>query len=246
MNEERMYGYASEETGQIVMPFYLTCDVSLSMTNDMPALNDGLRGLQRAILADPLVNDVAYVAIATFSDIAKVVMPLGRMSEQEVPTLSPEAGTNYGAAFRCLAQAITQDRADLKSRGLRLYRPCVFFLTDGEPLDHDWHQTFVSTLCYDPVTNAGMKWHPIFVPFGFRDAPENMLKKLAYPMEKGKWYCARNATIEEALSGIIGVIMKTVVTAGRTAGSGSPAVVQQPPTANTGIAWGDPSGDLDV
>src|SRR5262249_43670987 len=116
--QEAAYGRAPQEAGQIVMPFYLTCDVSLSMTNDMPALNDGLQRLKRAILADPLVNDVAYVSIVTFSDIAKVRMPLGRMSEQQVPTLTPEAGTNYGAAFRSLAQTITEDRADLRGRSL--------------------------------------------------------------------------------------------------------------------------------
>lgn len=236
-----MYGgHASEQPGQIVMPFYLTCDVSCSMTNDMPALNDSLQRLKRAILADPATNDVAYISITTFSDIGKVVMPLGQMSEQHVPTLSPEGGTNYGAAFRTLAQAITQDTADLKARGLKVFRPCVFFLSDGEPLDHDWHQTFVSTLCYDPITKAGMKSHPIFVPFGFRDAPEGVLRKLAYPKEKGKWYHTRTATVEQALAGIIGIIMSTVVTASRSAGTAHPAIVPQPPAAGSGIAYGDP------
>jgi uncharacterized protein YegL len=240
MNEERMSGYPSEEAGQIVMPFYLMCDVSLSMTPDMQRLNDGLQRLRRAILAEPLANDVAYIAIATFSDIAKVVMPLERMSEQQVPTLSAQSGTNYGSAFRLLAQTIAQDTADLKARGLRVYRPCVFFLTDGEPLDRDWHQTFVSTLTYDGGTKVGMKGHPIFVPFGFRQAPEDVLKQLAYPQGKGKWYHAKSASVEQALNGMLGIIMQTVVTSSRTASSAQPAVVPLPPPPNSGIAYGDP------
>jgi uncharacterized protein YegL len=244
MYEERQYRGGETEKGQLVMPFYLTCDVSISMTNDMAALNDGLVRLRRKILADPLVNDVAYIAITTFSDIAKVVMPLGRMSEHPVPVLSPESGTNYGAAFRMLAQTIAQDTADLKARQFQVYRPCVFFLTDGEPLDSDWQQTFVNTLTYDPATRTGMKGHPIFVPFGFRDAPEKVLRKLAYPMDKAKWYHSRDNDVEETLQGIIGVIMQTVVTAGRTPGTGNPAIVQQAPAANTGLAWGDPDGDF--
>ncbi|MGD0699478.1 MAG: VWA domain-containing protein [Trebonia sp.] len=240
MNEERMSGYPSEEVGQIVMPFYLMCDVSLSMTNDMPELNDGLRRLRRAILAEPVANDVAYIAIATFSDIAKVVMPLERMSEQQVPTLSPQGGTNYGAAFRLLAQTIAQDTAELKARGLKVYRPCVFFLTDGEPLDHDWHQTFIGTLSYDSDTKVGMKGHPIFVPFGFREAPEDILRKLAYPQGKSKWYHARDESVEEALNGMLGIIMKTVVSSSRTVSGGEPAVVPLPPPANSGIIYGDP------
>jgi uncharacterized protein YegL len=240
MNEEQMSGYPSEEAGQIVMPFYLMCDVSLSMTSDMNGLNDGLQRLRRAILAEPLANDVAYIAIATFSDIAKVVMPLERMSEQQVPTLSPQSGTNYGSAFRLLAQSIAQDTADLKARGLRVYRPCVFFLTDGEPQDRDWHQTFTSTLTYDSGTKVGMKGHPVFVPFGFRQAPEDVLKKLAYPQGKGKWYHAKNASVEEALNGMLGIIMQTVVTSSRTAGSAQPAVVPLAPPPNSGIIYGDP------
>jgi uncharacterized protein YegL len=239
MNEERMPGYPSEEAGQIVMPFYLMCDVSLSMTPDMAGLNEGLQRLRRAILAEPLANDVAYIAIATFSDIAKVVMPLERMSEQQVPALSPQSGTDYGAAFRLLAQTIAQDTAELKARGLKVYRPCVFFLTDGEPLDRDWYQTFTSTLTYDSGTKVGMKGHPIFVPFGFRQAPEDVLKKLAYPQGKGKWYHAKNASVEEALSGMLGIIMATVVTSSRTATSGQPAVVPLAPPPNSGIAYGD-------
>jgi uncharacterized protein YegL len=240
MNEERMSGYPSEEVGQIVMPFYLMCDVSLSMTPDMQRLNDGLQRLRRAILAEPLANDVAYIAIATFSDIAKVVMPLERMSEQQVPTLSAQSGTNYGSAFRLLAQTIAQDTAELKARGLRVYRPCVFFLTDGEPLDRDWHQTFISTLTYDSGTKVGMKGHPIFVPFGFRQAPEDVLKKLAYPQGKGKWYHTKSASVEQALNGMLGIIMQTVVTSSRTASSAQPAVVPLPPPPNSGIAYGDP------
>ena len=236
---------ATETAGEIVMPFYITCDVSGSMTKDMPALNDGLQRLRRAILTDPLVNDVAYTAITTFSDNAKVVSPLGRMSEHPIPTLSPEGGTNYGAAFRMLANNIAQDTAGLKSRGLRVYRPCVFFLTDGAPNDHDWYQTFTSTLCYDPTTKTGMKGHPIFVPFGFGQAPEDVMRKLAYPMGKAKWYHAHSATIEDALTGIIGVIMQTVITAGKTPGTGAPAVVQQAPAPNSGMAWGNPD-DFDV
>ena len=86
-------GYGRERggaEGQIVMPFYLICDVSYSMIDDMPALNDSLQRLRRAIVAQPIVDDVAHISIMTFSDIAKVVMPLGQMSEQAVPQLSVE------------------------------------------------------------------------------------------------------------------------------------------------------------
>jgi uncharacterized protein YegL len=229
----------NEAEGQIVMPFYLICDVSYSMLGDMPSLNDSLQRLKSAIVAKPIVNDVARISIITFSDTAKVAMPLGIMKEQTVPVLSVEGGTNYGAAFRELAHVIPADAADLRRQGCKIYRPCAFFLTDGEPLDDTWYQTFKNTLTYDRTTGVGMKQHPVFVPFGFRSAPEDVLRKLAYPLEKGKWYHTKNHNVEQALTEIMSIIMKTVVSSGLSA-STTPTLVH--PTVNpaSGISQGDP------
>ncbi|HWF79300.1 MAG TPA: VWA domain-containing protein [Streptosporangiaceae bacterium] len=234
------------EQGQLVMPFYLICDVSASMTGDIAALNDGVERLRQAIVAEPLVDDVAQICVMTFSDTAKVVMPMNQMSHQNrVPTLSIEGGTNYGAAFRCLADAIARDSASLKGQGYKVYRPCAFFLTDGEPNDRDWHRTYSQTLTYDHQAGVGMKAHPIFVPFGFRAAKESVLAQLAYPKDRGKWYHSRNTSVEDALKGILEIIMNTVVTAGRTAGSGQPVVTQTAPALGSGIVQGDSSYDPD-
>jgi uncharacterized protein YegL len=239
MNDEQVIERMTVERGQIVMPFYLVCDVSLSMTHDMPALNDGIQRLSRTIVAEPAVCDVARIGILTFSGIAKVVMPLTQMGERPVPTLSVDGGTYYGTAFRELAQTITQDTKDLKSQGYKVFRPCAFFLTDGEPLDPDWYQTFVNTLTYDPTTGTGMKGHPVFIPFGFRDAPEDVLKKLAYPLEKGKWYHSKSTKIESTLKDILNIIMQTVIKSGLSVSSGQPAHTQQAPPPDSGIAQGD-------
>lgn len=228
------------EQGQLVMPFYLICDVSYSMANDMVALNEGVRRLRRAIVAEPVVDDVAQICIMTFSDTAKVVLPMTQLSEQELPTLAVEGATNYGSAFRMLAQTVERDTANLKANGYKVYRPCAFFLTDGEPLDRDWYETFTSTLTYDSQTRTGMRSHPIIVPFGFRDAPEQVLRKLAYPLEKAKWYHSKSHDVEVALRGILDIIMNTVVSSGRSTSAGKPTLVQQTPTPGSGIAYGDP------
>lgn len=240
MSEERVTEHAGVEPGQQVMPFYLVCDVSYSMSNDMVKLNDGIQRLRRAIVSEPAVDDVAHIGIISFSDSARVVLPLTQMSEHTIPALSVEGGTNYGAAFRLLAQTIAQDTASLKAQGYRVYRPCAFFMSDGEPLDLDWEQTFRATLTYDSSTGRGMKGHPVFVPFGFRDAPEHVLRKLAYPLEKGKWYHTKSHDVEEALQGILDIIMNTVISSGRSASAGQPALIPQAPPAGSGIQHGDP------
>jgi uncharacterized protein YegL len=220
------------------MPFYLVCDVSASMSADMPALNEGIRKLRRAIAGRPNVDDVALVGIITFSSNAQVALPLGRMSEEQMPTLQEQATTDYGAAFRLLAQTITQDIAQLKSQGLKVYRPCAFFLTDGLPTDGSWLQTFTSTLTYDKATGSGMKGHPLFIPFGFRDASEDVLKRLAYPPDKGKWFHTKTHDIDEALTGILDVIMNSVISSGLSANAGQPAIALGTPPANSGIQSG--------
>jgi len=240
VSNEQVRERSHVEQGQIVMPFYLICDVSGSMYGDMPALNDSVQRLRRAVVAEPVVDDVAQICIMSFSDSAKVVLPLQQMSETAIPALSVVGGTNYGAAFRLLAQTIASDNASLKSKGYRVYRPCAFFLSDGAPGDGDWHQTFTDTLTYDRASGRGMKGHPIFVPFGFRDAPDDVLKRLAYPPERGKWYKAKTSTVEQALNGIIDIIMKTVITSGMSVHAGQPTMTLQPPAPGSGIEQYDP------
>ena len=189
-----------EVGGELVMPFYVLCDVSWSMCNDIDKLNEGLQELVRAIRAEPIVDDVVRIAVMSFSDTARVVLPLGQASEGTfLQDLTPEGGTNYSAAFRALKSTIDEDIADLKKRGLKMFRPCVFFLTDGEPYDTDWKTMFSSILTYDKEHDTGNKKHPIFVPFGFRDAAEADMKFLAYPPGKSKWFFARTNQIQDAL-----------------------------------------------
>jgi len=87
-------GYAAE--GQMVMPFYIICDVSGSMTRDMPLLNEGIQKLRRSIVQNPVVDDVAHISVISFSNDARTAMPLSQMSEQPMPTLATDGGmTNY-------------------------------------------------------------------------------------------------------------------------------------------------------
>ncbi len=199
MSEELEYGGDAAE-GQMVMPFYVICDVSGSMTPDMPLLNEGIQKLRQSIVQNPVVDDVAHISIISFSTNARVVMPLSQMSDQPMPTLVTDRGvTNYGKAFRELARAIPPDAAALRAQGYKIFRPCAFFLTDGEPSDRDWLDTFRTALTYDNSTGVGMKQYPVFIPFGFRDAQEAELRKLAYPFSRGKYYHIKTQDIEQVI-----------------------------------------------
>lgn len=245
MSEGSIRERTGVEQGQLVMPFYLVCDVSGSMSHAMETLNDGVRRLRRAIVAEPVVDDVAQVCVISFSDTARVIMPMAQMSEQEIPELRVEGGTCYGQAFHTLAETIAQDTARLRAEGYKVYRPCAFFLTDGAPNDRDWSQTFTSTLTYDRQTGHGMKAHPIFVPFGFGAAQEDVLRQLAYPRDRGKWYLAKTHDVGQALKGILGIIMNTVVSSAHSVGAGQPTLALQQADTRDGIEQGDSDYDPD-
>jgi uncharacterized protein YegL len=225
--------------GQIVMPFYLLCGVSDSMTYDMAALNEGIRRLCHSIAAEPDLDEIAQLCVMSFSGTGRAVVPLGQVSAMELPDLVTEGGMSYGSAFRALASTIEADLTALEKEGFKACRPCAFFLSDREPEDSGWHQTFTTSLTYDRAAGRGMKSHPVFVPFGFRDANEADLRRLPYPPKGSKWHHAKGSRIDEALAGIFGIIRNTVAASGRTVPAGQPSIVLSQPDPATGITQGD-------
>jgi uncharacterized protein YegL len=222
--------------GQIVMPFYLVCDVSGSMWVDMPALNAGIAQLHQAVMRDPVVDDLAMMSIITFADTARTVVPLSFPSQIEPPTLVSGGLTNYGPAFREFHRAFEADRLRLRREGKRVFRPCIFFLTDGEPTDGDYAQVFASLLAYDPARNQGNARYPYVTAFGFREAAAETMATITYPTfgeKRGRYFLARDSTeVSDILRGISGAIAASVVGSALSTGSGTPLYV---PPANNAV-----------
>lgn len=159
-----------------VLPFYLLCDESYSMDGDpIQALNDALPKLHREIGTNPVVSEKAHFCIIGFSDDAQVVLPLSDISTiQHMPTLTVRGGTSFGAAFRMLKDQIDRDVADLKSQGHQVFRPSVFFLTDGYATDGgSWESD------YDILVDSSNPYHPQIISFGFGDADQDALTQVA-------------------------------------------------------------------
>ncbi len=132
-------------TGEQILPFYILCDESASMAYNggIDAINEGLPELHAAIAADPLVSDKTRICLISFSDDAEVLVPLARAADiDQMPGMQERGATCYGEAFRMLKALIPQDIANLKADGYQVFRPAVFFISDGEPTDSDWRGSY--------------------------------------------------------------------------------------------------------
>lgn len=220
--------------GQVVMPFYLVCDVSGSMHNDLPALNAGIADLRDEIMKDPVADDLSMLSVIAFHSTATTVAPLDFPTAVTLKPLTCGGLTNYSAAFREFHRAFEGDHARLRSEGKRVFRPCIFFITDGEPTSTDHTQVFQQLLGYDPDTRQGNRAYPYVTPFGFRDATEETMKSLAYPTfgeKKGRYFLAKQgASITQMLKAMAGMIATSVLSSSASATAGTAQYV--PPTTD--------------
>lgn len=165
----------SESAGNAVLPFYILCDESGSMDaiGGINAINIGLPELHAAIAGDPLVSDKCRIGLITFSDTAEELLPLSNLSDvQAMPGCAAKGMTNYGEAFNLLRVVISRDIANLKSQGMQVYRPAVFFITDGEPTD-DWEANYRAL-----TDRAGNKQAPNIIAFGVYGANASVIGKI--------------------------------------------------------------------
>ncbi|MER7817851.1 VWA domain-containing protein [Streptomyces sp. NPDC096153] len=156
-----------------ILPFYMVCDESGSMAGGgVDAINKALPDLHHEISTNPSVADKTRFALIGFSTQASVLQPLADLSElTQLPSLSAGGVTSFGAAFRLLKKTIEQDVSDLKADGHDVYRPVVFFLSDGIPTDKGW-RTDLKEL------NA-FRYAPKIIAFGISDAEVSTITEVA-------------------------------------------------------------------
>ncbi|QQQ77427.1 hypothetical protein IOD16_02485 [Saccharothrix sp. 6-C] len=157
-----------------VLPCYVVCDVSLSMTDHLGEVNAGLRELRGAVHADPSAAALTRVCVVGFAAAATVLQPLRPAAElTELSASRPRAGTNFGPAFALLRETISHDVRALKARRLRVCRPVVFFTSDGRPTDPaTWPDAFAALA--DPAWPA----RPTVVAYGLGAVDRGTLDRI--------------------------------------------------------------------
>ena len=214
-------------TGEQILPFYIVCDESASMAYNggIDAINEGLPDLHSAIAADPLVSDKSRIGLIAFSDDAEVVVPLARASDiEQMPGMMEKGATNYGAAFECLQTTIAQDVSLLRNDGYQVFRPAVFFITDGEPTDTGWEAAHAALTDKSSNSNA-----PNIIAFGVDGSEPSTIGRVA--TIKGAAFIAdRGINPGAALKEIMRSLTQSIVS---STGAAKPQLVVPPPPDGT-------------
>lgn len=217
----------NETAGNAVLPFYILCDESGSMdaNGGIDAVNRGLPELHATIAGDPLVSDKCRIGLITFSDIAEELLPLSNLSDvQAMPGCAAKGMTNYGEAFNLLRVVISRDIANMKSQGIQVYRPAVFFITDGEPTD-DWESN------HRALTDKSINPQaPHIIAFGVAGANPAVIGKVG---TKAAFIANQGVDPGNALKEILKSLTNTIV---NSSSSSSPTlIVQQAPPGTTAV-----------
>jgi uncharacterized protein YegL len=120
------------------LPVYLVLDVSSSMSGGpIDEVNQGIQLLYNELLNDPQAIETAWISVITFSKEAKQIVPLTELTRFKPPHLVTSHGTFLGAALRLLRQAMDREIVPNKPGQKGDYKPLVFLMTDGNPVD-EW------------------------------------------------------------------------------------------------------------
>lgn len=159
-----------------LLPFYVVCDESYSMQGEpIKALNDALAQLHHEVGTHPVVCDKTRFAVVGFSDTAEVIQPLADLQDlHALPELAPKGGTHFSSAFDLLKKEIEADVDQLKREGHQVFRPAVFFMTDGYATEEE--SKWLSAL--DDLTSESFRYRPNVLAFGIGDADQQAIAKV--------------------------------------------------------------------
>jgi uncharacterized protein YegL len=165
-------------TRATLLPFYAVCDTSASMREEgrIDVLNAAVAATCDAAAMHPVIADRIRFGLVSFSGEAEVALPLCDVGTlDQVPTLVPRGLTRYASAFTLVRATIEDDVAQLVADGYRVFRPTVFFLTDGQPTDAviEWRAAL------ERMVDPDFPHRPNVVAFGIGHASRPMLAEVA-------------------------------------------------------------------
>ncbi len=101
----------------------------------LQAVEAGMQAMIRQLRTDPQALETAWISVITFSDGAKVLLPLTELYNFQMPVLTLGSGTALSAALVLLEQRVSSEVVLTTHARRGDYKPIIFFLTDGDPTD---------------------------------------------------------------------------------------------------------------
>lgn len=206
MNTEIDEIEALQDDAKLALPIYIAVDHSYSMKeNDaIDAANALIPAIIDTCIKNPLADERARFCVIGFNDHAAVVSPLARGTNLAYHTFEASRGTNFSEVFTLLKSQIESDSRTLKADGYRSYRPAVFLITDGEPLDNP-------TAAFAALTDPNFSRHPNVSVFGVGAKVTPALVQ-RYTAHRGRSFVTSGgATAADALEEFIEILMLSVV-----------------------------------
>jgi uncharacterized protein YegL len=199
-------GHINSSEGLVALPVYLVVDTSASLRDEIGSLNEAVAGFFRSLAHDPTLDDMVRLCLIEFSSESTTLVPLSDPTTvSTVPTLIAGGTTNYSAAFNLVRQEILADVAELKHQGFRVFRPLMFFLSDGVPTDPSW------LTALDALRSPEFRQRPTIVAVGFGSADPAIIGEIGSG-RGGAFMISDAISIREAI-GSIGSALPTMLAA---------------------------------
>ncbi|TKK85250.1 VWA domain-containing protein [Herbidospora galbida] len=159
------------------LPTYFVLDVSGSMRPYEKLLNQTLAQIINTLYTSPRISEFVHLSIFTFANRPRLVLKMTEITKlAQMPVVECRGSTYFTPLFEALRDRIEFDLAQLVSDGIRPLRPLIFLLTDGAPADQPpdrWIEAF------DALTSRAWRPHPHVITYGFGEAPERLVKRMA-------------------------------------------------------------------
>lgn len=116
-------------------PCILLLDTSGSMEGEsIRELNHGLQMFRQELFEDSLSMKRVEIAVITFGPV-RVLQDFATADQFHPPQLQAAGDTPLGSAVERGLDLLKKRKEILRTNGIKLFRPWVFLMTDGEPTD---------------------------------------------------------------------------------------------------------------